>query len=160
MKGEYDSMVLPCSSLKLGAVDVSDINKTELQQQNNIIFYTMECYNKKTENFPHGFRLFDAPKLFNLKDPEFDYNLQGLGGEGKPNMHFKLKLSVKNIALYVIIDSDLFDFIASVNFFSMEPNETRIIDIEILKTPNLSTNTSQQKNIDSFKILSLFDIIK
>ncbi|MHA2325676.1 MAG: glycoside hydrolase family 2 protein, partial [Promethearchaeota archaeon] len=60
---------------------------------------------------------------------------------------------------YVIINSDLVDFIASDNYFSMDPDETYIIDIEILNTSNLSKKMSQQKIKDSFKILSLYDII-
>ena len=72
----------------------------------------------------------------------------------------RLIISVKNVALYIIIDSDLVDFIPSDNFFSMEPNETRIIEIEVIKTLKPGHNYSKQEIIDSFYVRSLYDIIK
>lgn len=159
IKGEYDSLVLPCSSLKLGAVDVSDINKTEIHRQNNIIFYKLKRNNKNAETISHGFRLFGEPKLFNLMDPEIESFLEENKEEQKNNNYFKLTLRVKNIALYVFIDSKIVDFVASDNFFSMEPHENRIIDIEIIKILNDGKASSKQDIIDSFKIKSLFDLL-
>jgi len=159
IKGEYNSLILPCNSKRLGAVDVSNINKSEIQRQNNIIFYKLECINENEEIISHGFRLFDAPKLFNLKDPEIKSLLEENTEEPRNNNYLKLTLSVKNIALYVFIDSDIVDFIASDNFFSMEPDENRIIDIEILKILKGGKDYSKQDIINSFKIKSLYDII-
>ena len=68
-------------------------------------------------------------------------------------------LKVKNIALYVFIDSNIVDFIASDNFFSMEPHENRIINIEIIKILKDGKDCSKQDVINSFKIKSLYDIL-
>jgi len=140
-------------------VDVSNINKSEIQRQNNIIFYKLECINENEEIISHGFRLFDAPKLFKLKDPEIKSLFEEIIEEPRNNNYFKLTLRVKNIALYVFIDSDIVDFIASDNFFSMEPDEKRIIDIKILKILKGCKDFSKQDIIKSFKIKSLYDIL-
>ena len=71
-----------------------------------------------------------------------------------------MKLKTNNIALYVNIDSDLVDFIASDNFFSLDPNETWDIDIEIVNDLETVKDYSKQEIINSFKIQSLYDIIK
>ena len=157
MKGVYKSEVSPCSSLKLGLEDVSEINKQQLDLQNNIIFYKLYSKTGKRELINNGFRLFDAPKFFNLRDPEIVIS----SGEIKENKNPKvqLKLKAKNIALYVNIESDLVDFIASDNFFSMEPDETRDIDIEIKTVLESGKRLSKQEIIKSFKIQSLYDII-
>lgn len=158
MNGIYNSIVSPCSSLKLGLENVSNINKTKFSMQNNIIFYKLYTNNGKKEIIYRGFRLFDAPKFFNLRDPEVSCSFDKIKGD--KNNEIKLKLKANSIALYVNIDSDIVDFIASDNFFSMEPYETRDIYIEIVK--NLDTNKvhSKQEILNSFKIQSLYDIIK
>jgi len=157
MKGVYKSEVSPCSSLKLGLEDVSEINKQQLDLQNNIIFYKLYSKTGKRELINNGFRLFDAPKFFNLRDPEIVISSGEI--EENKNPKVQLKLKAKNIALYVNIESDLVDFIASDNFFSMEPDETRDIDIEIKTILESGKRHSKQEIIKSFKIQSLYDII-
>ena len=157
MKGVYKSEVSPCSSLKLGLEDVSEINKQQLDLQNNIIFYKLYSKTGKRELINNGFRLFDAPKFFNLRDPEIVISSGEI--EENKNPKVQLKLKAKNIALYVYIESDLVDFIASDNFFSMEPDETRDIDIEIKTVLESGKRLSKQEIIKSFKIQSLYDII-
>ena len=44
LDGSFNSRILPFSSLKLGNIDVSIINKEPLQKQNNIIFYIVICF--------------------------------------------------------------------------------------------------------------------
>lgn len=156
MKGIYSVSVSPCSSLKLGVVDVSIINKDQSTQQNNVIFYTMKNLKNEEGEIFHGFRLFDSPKFFKLKNPDLNFEIQEI--QGKLN-HFSLEIKTKNIALYVFIDSDIFDLVASDNFFSMEPNETRIIDIEVVNFLKHSHNHSLQEIKNSVKISTLNDMI-
>ena len=160
MKGIYNSRVSPCSSLKLGLEDVSNINNEEFNMQNNIIFYSLYSKNGKKEIKNRGFRLFDAPKLFKLRDPKFSSSFEEIELEDDNKIQFKLKLNAENIALYVNIDSVLFDFIASDNFFSMEPNEIRDINIEIVNSLEIGKDHSVQEIISSFKIQSLYDFLK
>jgi beta-mannosidase len=160
-KDVYSSTVLPCSSLKLDSVDVRSINKDELSIQNNIIFYKLYQKDKHKQLTYHGFRLFDAPKFFILKDPKISYTYEELNVEkNNNNIRFRLRLKAQNIALYVNIDSDLVDFIATDNFFSMEPNYAYTIDIEIISTVIQNSEYSKQDIIESIKIRSLYDLNK
>jgi beta-mannosidase len=157
-QGVYNTEVSPCSSITLGLEDVSEINKQQINMQNNIIFYKLYSNNEKKELIQTGFRLFDAPKFFNLRDPEIISSFEAKNLEKK--LIFQLKLKAKNIALYVHIDSYLVDIIASDNFFSMEPDETRYIDIEVKTSFDSRKDYSTQDILKSFRIQSLFDIIK
>ncbi len=158
--GVKSSTISPCSSLKLISLDTSEINKEQLSLQNNIIFYRLNQKGKNPNLVHRGFRLFDAPKLFKLKDPEITYDSEELPGENNSNSYFKIKLRAKEIALYVIISSDLVDFIASDNYFSMDPDEIYTIDIEVIRAVLANTEYSNQEIVDSFKIRSLYDIYK
>ncbi|MHA2390935.1 MAG: glycosyl hydrolase 2 galactose-binding domain-containing protein [Promethearchaeota archaeon] len=160
MTGNFHSKISPCSSSKLGLEDVSHINKEEYDMRNNIIFYRLYSNIERKEMICRGFRLFDAPKLFNLKDPEIIGSFEVMEGKKDNKFQVKLKLEAKSIALYVNINSDLLDFIASDNFFSMEPNEIRDIDIEIINGIEPNKELSKEEIANSFKIQSLYDIIK
>ena len=160
LKGVNSSTILPCSSLKLESVDVSNLNTDQSSLQNNIIFYKLNRKRKINQLIHRGFRLFDAPKSFKLKDVEITSSWEELPGERNTDNLFRLNLKANEIALYVFITSDLVDFIASDNFFSMDPEETYIIDIEILKVVKDNTEYSKQDILDSFKIRSLYDINK
>ncbi len=160
LKGIKSAKIFPCSSSKLESVDVSGINIDEKSIQNNIIFYKLFQRDKQKRLVYSGFRLFDAPKFFTLKDPKISYTYEELIDVKNNNSCFRLRLKAQNIALYVNIDSDLVDIITTDNFFSMEPNETYTIDIEIIRTVMSTTSYSNQRIIDSFKIRSLYDIYK
>ncbi|MFW9874734.1 MAG: glycoside hydrolase family 2 protein [Candidatus Thorarchaeota archaeon] len=160
MKGIYNSKVSPCSSLKLGKEDVSNINKEQSNMQNNIIFYKLFSNNGKKELIYRGFRLFDAPRFFSLREPEILISFEDIEGEKNIKIQFKLNLKSKNIALYMSIDSDIVDIIASDNFFSMEPNDTRDIDIEIISSTETVKDYSKEEILKSFRIQSLYDFIK
>lgn len=76
------------------------------------------------------------------------------------NKSINIIISSKEIALYVFIDSDDFDFIASDNFFSMEPNESRVIVLKELKPLDPKVKFTEQKAKDSLRIGSLYDLLK
>ncbi|MHA2182300.1 MAG: glycoside hydrolase family 2 protein, partial [Promethearchaeota archaeon] len=160
LKGVNSTTISPCCSLLLESVDLRAINRVESSIQNNIVFYKLYQRNKQKQLIFRGFRLFDAPKFFTLRDPKISFTYEEVNAENNSNSIFRLKLQAQNIALYVIIDSDLVDFIATDNFFSMEPDETYIIDIEIQRIINGKTNYSNHVIIDSLKIKSLYDINK
>ena len=101
--------------------------------------------------------MFDAPKKFNLLDPELSYKFEDVS---LSESNAKLKIQNKNIAFYVFIDSDLVDFIASDNFFSLESNESRIITLCNIKPINHEKKLSKQEIRDSIRIRSLFDLIR
>jgi beta-mannosidase len=158
LKGAETSTISPCCALKLKAVDISKIIKDQSSIQNTIIFYRLYQVDRDSKLIYRGFRLLDAPKFFKLRDPEIIDNWEDPHGKRDTNHLFRLNLKANKIALYVHLSSDLVDFIASDNFFSMEPNELYSIDIEILRADKNNTEYSNQEIIDSFKIRSLFDI--
>jgi beta-mannosidase len=130
IKGSRNVRVSPCCSLLAETIDVEEINREKNYLQ-NIIFFTLEDHNKKI--IYRGFRLFDNPKQFQIKDPEILHNITELKTKDSGGYTHKIQISSKNIALYVLIDSDTIDFIASDNYFSMEPGETRDILLKGIK---------------------------
>ena len=155
MDGEFDSVVKPCCSLKLGDRDVSKINKEDKNRQNNIIFYVVIEKKNQKKIISNGFRLFDSPKKFGLQKPDFSFKIEEIDNQKSLNVILK----TKNIALYVFIDSEIVDFIASDNFFSMEPDKTRLILIDQIIPVNRSMKLSMQEIIASIRVKSLYDLI-
>jgi len=155
--GSFNSEIFPCTSLKAGTITVSEINRDEIKRQNNVVFFKLKYIQNGENIISHGFRLFDAPKKFNLLDPELSYKFEDVS---LSESNIKLKIQNKNIAFYVFIDSGLVDFIASDNFFSMEPNESRIITLCNIKPINHEKKLSKQEIRDSIIIRSLFDLIR
>jgi len=155
--GTYDAAVSPCYSLKVGTVNVRDINNDKSKMRNNIIFYKLKDKLKDNKIIYHGFRLFDSPKHFKISDPVLSFACERSSND---NDSFNLTIDSKGIALYVFIDSDEFDFIASDNFFSMEPNETRVIVLKELKALDSNIEITEQYVKDSIRIGSLYDLLK
>ena len=131
-KDLYDLEIRPCSSKRLGIIDISDFNRINDNLTDYIIFFKLRYINIGGEQEFHGFRLLSAPKKFLLKDPNIFWVLKEYLSKESNEMEYELKISTNNIALYVHIDSDKFDFIASDNFFSLAPGEMRIITLKNL----------------------------
>ncbi|MFO8018972.1 MAG: glycoside hydrolase family 2 protein [Promethearchaeia archaeon] len=154
--GEESLIIPPCSSEKLKTIDVSKFNCTKEKKRSHIIFYKLYESSKGQSLLYHGFRLFDQPKYFPLKDPHIKYGITKLSTD-KSTFEYKVSLTTKEIALYVFFYSENLDFIASDNYFSMEKGETREINIGIKhhKEP-------EELNIDEFKeaikVRSLIDL--
>lgn len=157
--GRFDGILNPCSSKNVGIVDVSDINKTKEDLQNHIIFYNLQESQHSNSFIMKGFRLFNAPKSFSLKDPELAYEIHQINNENKDIIEVKLTITSKHIALYVFIDSNYFDFIASDNYFSMEPNEKRIIMLNNITAVNSEKILINEEIRDKIYIKSLFDLL-
>jgi len=157
MNGEKDFQIDPNISLKIDSVDINNINKDETQKQNSIIFFKLKDKNKQDKIMFNGFHLFDAPKYFSLADPELSINSKEINKGNDNQISIELNINTKNIALYVFIESDTIDFVASDNFFSLEPGESRLIKLNIIKI--LDQNLSFNKIIESLKINSLYDLI-
>jgi beta-mannosidase len=155
--GIYNAKVLPCHSLKVATVNVRDINSDKNKLRNNIIFYKLKDKLKENEIIYHGFRLFDSPKHFKMSDPELNFACEKASHEIKT---YNVRIESKGIALYVYIDLDNFDFIASDNFFSMEPNESRIIILKEFKPLEPNTELTVQNIKESIRIGSLYDLLK
>ena len=158
-KGIFKSIIEPFSSKMLGIIDVSDINKTKKDLQNHIIFYSLE--EKDNNNIIHrGFRLFDAPKSFPLKDPELELNFQENEKNEFEILEIKICIKTNQIALYVFINADTLDFIASDNYFSMEPGETRVIKLKDIRFVKSNKKLIFKEIKERIHVRSLYDLQK
>jgi len=159
MNGNYKVQVFPCSSLKLGIIDVSSINKDKKHEENNMVFFKLKDIKNNDKIIYNGFRLFSAPKNFFLKDPRLLYSIKEIHKRKNNRIKLEIEISAKNIALYVFIESNIVDFVASDNYFSLEPKELRKITIKIEKILNLNEIYSIEEIINSLKVRSLYDIL-
>ena len=159
-KNSYESEINPCSAKKIGMVDVSDLNKSDKILSNYIVFFVLRYQNLEGEQEIHGFRLFSAPKKFQLKDPHLQCELSEYSCEDISDNQYELKISAKNIALFVYIDSKKFDFIASDNFFSLEPGESRIIWLNHLDLVYSSELVYKTVKKEDFSVRSLYDLLE
>lgn len=157
VSGSKLTNVLPCSSAKIITIDVKIINYSKKITRKNIIFYSFTTGEKIFKEF----RLFKSPKHFPLKDPEISHVIEKVEGIDGFNSIYRITITAKRIALYVYFDHDILDFIASDNYFSLEPGETRSIDIKLRDGYNEQTGTIIQEEylIESIKIKSLFNLI-
>jgi beta-mannosidase len=102
-----------------------------------------------------------------------NYHLLGRPGEfclKKPNIALKLlndktlknecriQIQTDKLALYVFIQSELFDIIPSDNFFSMEFNSEKIILVKLNQFIHKGTEVTAKEIFDSLKINSYWDL--
>jgi beta-mannosidase len=151
-EGFYEVQVPPCCSKCIKKVDILEF-QTELKKSKIVLFYGIE-----NQALTNGMRLFDAPKRFELQNPEITWDLQDINDD-KGHSRYQIKIKSKNIAFYVFITSEEYDFIASDNFFSMTPEEERIIELNHITPVNEPKNQPYIINKDTFNIYSLYDLI-
>ncbi|NVM34588.1 MAG: glycoside hydrolase family 2 protein [Candidatus Lokiarchaeota archaeon] len=159
-KGTYKSIIEPCSSKMLGMIDVSDINKTKKDLQNHAIFYNLKKKDDINNIIHTGFRLFDNPKSFSLKDPELELNFHEIEKNQLEILDIKINIKTNHIALYVFINADSLDFIASDNYFSMEPGETRVITLKHIRLVDSHKKLTFQDIKKRIYVSSLYDLQK
>ncbi|GAG97604.1 unnamed protein product [marine sediment metagenome] len=135
---------------------MSEINKDEINWKNNIVFFKLKDKTNDNQVVYNGFRLFNSPKHFKLYNPELSFKAELIPDR---NNDFKLVINSKNIALFVFIDSNEVDFIASDNFFTMEPNETRTIVLSEIRFLGSHKKISEKEVLDKIRVKSLFDLL-
>ncbi len=157
-KDFYEGIISPCSSKLLGIVNVEDINNSKEKAQQNIIFYTLKKDKSDTSYLYHGMKLFGAPKKIQMQDPKITWDFI-LSESGNTERVIKIKIVSEKIAYYVYIDSDVFDFKASDNFFSMGPGESRVITLWKLNPLDKSQMGLLSLKKEHLYVRSLFDLI-
>jgi len=158
--GSFESEILPCSSKKLGMVGVSDLNQNYKNLSDYAIFFVLKYSNLEGDQEIHGFRLFSAPKEFQLSNPNISWKLSEYYCEDNNEKKYEIKITANKIALYVHVDSKKFDFIASDNYFSLEPGESRTITLKNLSLVYSSEPAYKTVNKEDFVIRSLYDLLK
>ncbi|MFX0074638.1 MAG: glycoside hydrolase family 2 protein [Candidatus Hermodarchaeota archaeon] len=159
-KGSYESEILPCSSKKLGEIDISNLTKIDGDLSDYILFYVVRYKNLEHEQELHRFRLFSAPKKFQLKNPKLQWELSEYYCEDHNQREFEVKVSANQIALFVHIDSKKFDFIASDNYFALEPGESRVISLRKLSLVYPSEPAYKTALKEDFVVRSLYDLME
>ncbi|NHJ21569.1 MAG: glycoside hydrolase family 2 protein [Candidatus Lokiarchaeota archaeon] len=147
--GEKQLIINPCTSLLVDKIDYEDIVKRSEQIILINLFDT-----EHGDLIYQNFRLLDAPKRFPLKNPSLTWECHK-----SADFEYEIEISSKELALYVFIDSDKFDLIASDNFFVLEPNNSKTI---VLKELNFvySSEPYPLVNKTDFIVKSLYDLIE
>ncbi|MFX0176240.1 MAG: glycoside hydrolase family 2 protein, partial [Candidatus Hodarchaeota archaeon] len=156
MEGSFDSKIPPCCSINLGTVKINNKEEIKANLHNTVIFYKLRDNQSNRNSIFNGFRLFDAPKRFDIKNPELTFEPVDISDNLDDII---LKIISKKIAFFVYIDSNLFDFISSDNIFSMEPNEMRIVNLKNIKLKDSENKFSKDDVLKNIKIRSLYDLL-
>ncbi len=146
VKKSQEFSVLPCTTIKLDELKIKNIKGLQQKIQDCIIIYKL--FDMENRLLYKGFRLFGNPKKIHLKDPKIEWKLKDIGKN-----KFEMSLSAKEIALYVIINSNKYDFKLSDNFFLLDKNEIYNI---IIKTDK---DISEKDLINSISVISLYDLM-
>jgi len=157
IEGTFEIDILPLSSKMGGSFNLNKIGIVPGKIQEHLIFYQLKSHDKII--IDQGMRLFDAPKLFYLQNPLIKWEILKIEDDDLTSLKVEIKVSNEFIALFIFIDSDEYDFIASDNYFSMEPNDVRIIKLNRLKTSDGSSLSIQDIKKEAFYVRSLFDLI-
>jgi beta-mannosidase len=159
-KGSVESEILPCSSKRLETIDISDLNQIDKDLSDYVIFIALKYQNLVGEQQLYGFRLFSAPKKLHLIDPNISWELSEYYCEDVNQKEYKLKITANQLALYVHVDSNKFDFIASDNFFSLQPGESRTIKLRSLGLVYSSEPAYKIVRKEDFLVKSLYDLLE
>ena len=151
--GNKNVSIPACCSLKIDEASVSNINLDKTTTRNNIIFYSYTC----DEVSHRDYRLFDAPKYFRLEDPEISHLIERIESKEDNFDRYKVIISTRKLALYVHVESDVVDFVASDNYFALEPEETRVVFLKVVSYPPTNGELSKKEVRNSFRVKSLFD---
>ncbi len=125
-----------------------------------IILYNLTYSHPETgeQKTHYGFRFIKEPRHFKLESSKLTTEFQSQKLENSKEIGLTLKISAESLAVYVYLESDLYDFVASDNFISLYPGEQREISIRSF-TPHLKDATiSKEEFIKSLKIKSLYDL--
>lgn len=146
------------TAIDIEPIDIKDLSQVKENKDDYIMFYKL----KKAKNFKNiyrGFKLFTNPNDFKLKKSDFNYQVKEDLDNKFSNCQFFIEIFSKNISLFTYIESNFVDFIASDNYFSMEPREIRKIGIKIINYEEVKEkdDINQLKNL--FRVYSLSDLI-
>lgn len=159
LKGFYETAINPCCSKKVGTINSESLKNIEHDLQKHVIFFDLEEVMEKSGKIHQEFRLFKDPKNFPLKNPELSISFRNDEENKALLADIPVEIKTRNIALYVFMESDLVDFIASDNYFSLEPNQVKQITISNIKLLNEMNQLSRNQIQESFRISSLYNLI-
>ncbi|MHA1767786.1 MAG: glycoside hydrolase family 2 protein, partial [Promethearchaeota archaeon] len=89
------------------------------------------------------------------ENPEISFAIKEIEEGLKDEIRYSMLISSKKLALYVFIESDNVDFIASDNYFALSPDKSREIIIRIKDT---KSRDIRDKFLSSLKVFSLYNL--
>lgn len=149
VEGKEHVHVGPCAAHLARTVDVSGINATDAINRNVIFF---QLHGSDGTAIHRGFRLFGNPKDFPLPDPGIEHRVEP-SGDG-----WAVTITARAIAIYVHLEVDGMDALASDNFFSMEPGETRIVTVRPQALPALPAGEQPAGTVPAVRVKTLRDL--
>ncbi|WP_371805416.1 glycosyl hydrolase 2 galactose-binding domain-containing protein [Candidatus Lokiarchaeum ossiferum] len=153
--------LVPCCSILIDKITLKQLSISRRELKNHVIFYSTQFNGiESLRDRAFGFRLFKEPKSFPLQNPGINFDLFPINSEEKKiqdRFSFQIKISAKKIAVYVHFKVQDCDFIVSDNYFSLHPNEDRVITMKILlNKQGITKNLEElQKKISIESLFSL-----
>ncbi len=164
LSGSNELDVPPCTSMLAERVDTAAINKEDAAMNEHVVLYTLDPAAESGEATVHGFWLFGEPRNFPLRDPHLTWHVEKAGKGTDGGVNFDLVIESEQLALFVYIEPVDVDFIASDNFFAMEPGEKRHVPIRLVKlTGSIVEDALPEKAEDvkaAITVGSLYDLLK
>jgi beta-mannosidase len=123
-----------CGSQLLESINKEDVGGNSNNFADKIIFYSLEKKDDKENLYYRDFDLFEAPKSFPLNNPDLSYKILNCNPLDADKFQYEIEIRSKKIAIYVYLDSETLDFVASDNFFSMEPMSSYKVKLWVSKS--------------------------
>jgi len=159
MKGKINQRLIKLETSKIKPINIKELNQIIDIKKESVIFYELKNENNQKCIY-HGYKLFDKPKNFRLKESNFEIQLKDYSEKEFPNYDLIIEIYSENISLFTFLESDLFDFIASENFFVMEPEQSKKIGLKIIAYEEIIEKWTLKEIICSIEVYSLSDLIK
>lgn len=131
LQGSEQISIPPCSSIQVKVVKIEEIDVLKKNRTNKIIFYTFTFQDGDIINKSEGFKLLDAPKRFPLMNPRLSFRIKEMPSEVPELLKYEVIVHSEKIAIYVFLESEVIDFFASDNFFSMRAGQARKLVLEV-----------------------------
>lgn len=144
-------------SLSSHLVDEGTFKELNITPKTKIITYKI-IKDNNGGLIDHGFYFLDDPKDYDIPNPGLDYEIKVKNVDNN-KVQLKLFLKSKLLSFFTYIESSLIDFIASDNYFHMNPDESREIILSINNSQNLLKIHSIEEIENSIQVKSLYDLI-
>lgn len=159
LQGSEQISIPPCSSIQVKVVKIEEIDVLKKNRMNKIIFYTFTFQDGDIINKSEGFKLLDAPKRFPLMNPRLSFRIKEMSSELSELLKYEVIVHSEKIAIYVFLESEVIDFIASDNFFSMRAGQARKLVLEVPIHQGEKHDKIDELLRKTLKVQSLLDLV-
>ncbi|MBD3338508.1 MAG: hypothetical protein GF353_05345 [Candidatus Lokiarchaeota archaeon] len=147
-----------CSSKIINSIELDKFEHLSRGIDDKILFYNIKTIISEKIIVHYDFCLLKAPKTYKLIDPLLDFTIVKVVIEKSDLAIVEIDVISEYIAFYVHVKSRNFDFIASDNYFSLEPNKKRRIKLSIFNSKKVHINELKKIIYKEFELNSLYDL--